>query len=59
MTKITLEELAIMVGRATETVIQLIDAFKNENLLLLEGKQIILLSLRAESPHNLKMQQLR
>lgn len=40
--KITREELANLVGTATETVIRLLSDFKHENLVLLDGKKILI-----------------
>jgi len=43
--KITREELANIVGTATETTIRLLSEFKNEGVLQLEGKKIAVLNL--------------
>ncbi len=43
--KITREELANIVGTATETTIRLLSDFKSEGVLLLEGKKIAILNL--------------
>jgi len=43
--KITREELANLVGTATETVIRLLSDFKHDNLVLLEGKKILIQDL--------------
>ena len=43
--KITREELANIVGTATETTIRLLSELKNENVLQLEGKKIAILNL--------------
>ncbi len=45
--KLTREELASIVGGATETVIRLISDFKDEGLITQEGKTIVILDLDA------------
>lgn len=41
---LTREEIAALVGTATETVIRLLSEFKKDNLILFEGKKIVVLN---------------
>ena len=40
------EDLAKMIGSATETVIRLLSEFKEENLIRIDGRKIIILNIR-------------
>lgn len=43
--KLSREELANLVGTATETVIRLLSEFKSDNMIALEGKKIKIIDL--------------